>query len=113
MSKKGQKRSEQGSIVYSTNPAFFKENEEIGDKKVIPPEKQQLRVYLDAKNRKGKKVTLIHGYAGSEEELRNLEKLLKNHCGTGGSVKDGEILIQGDQREKVVDFLKMKGYKVK
>ena len=112
MSKKAKKRPAQGGIVYSTNPSFFRETEENEGKSSIPAEKQRLRVYIDKKNRKGKTVTLINGFAGSEEDLRKLEKTLKNHCGTGGSIKDGEILIQGDQREKTIAYLKGKGYGV-
>lgn len=113
MSKKVKKESFQGGIVYSTNPNFFIPGEENGENKMVPPDKQKLRVYIDSRNRKGKTVTLINGFAGTEDELRNLEKALKNFCGTGGSSKDGEILLQGDQREKVIGFLKGKGYGVR
>jgi len=108
MSKKN-KPNTQG-YVYSTDPSFsFKEekNETI----TLPPSQQPLRVMLDTKHRAGKAVTLIYGFKGSEEELESLGKKLKNFCGTGGSVKDGEIIIQGDQRDKVMQWLQKNDYK--
>ena len=73
-------------------------------------QKQKLRVRLDTKRRAGKAVTLIEGFAGSQKDLEELGKKLKTYCGTGGSVKDNQIIIQGDQREKVIQWLKKNGY---
>jgi len=99
------------NVVYSTNPDFKYEDEnEQEEKDTIAPGKQLLRVLLDKKNRSGKSVTLITGFVGSEEDLKALGKQLKTKCGVGGSVKDGEILIQGEFREKVVSLLIEMGY---
>ena len=113
----GDKRSKKFSsfdgIVFSTNPEkqiSFIDNE---SNETIPPHLQDLRVQLDKKQRGGKAVTLITGFIGSEEDLKNLGKMLKSKCGVGGSVKDQEILIQGDFRQKAVDLLLASGYKVK
>lgn len=97
-------------IVYSTNPDYHynKEGEEISE--TLPKEKQLLRISLDKRNRNGKSVTLITGFSGNEEDLKGLGKLLKTKCGVGGSAKDGEIIIQGDHREKVLDILQKEGY---
>lgn len=97
-------------IVYSTNPDYHynKEGEEISE--TLPKEKQLLRISLDKRNRNGKSVTLITGFSGNEEDLKELGKLLKTKCGVGGSAKDGEIIIQGDHREKVLDILQKEGY---
>ena len=100
-------------VVYSTNPDYKYNFGE--DKETETPEnnKQDLRVWLDGKSRGGKTVTLIKGFIGTENDLNELAKKLKNHCGTGGSAKDGEIIIQGDQREKVMAFLLKNNYKAK
>lgn len=109
MAKKGKKN--RVGVVYSTNPDFeFTHGEEEAESSDIPPREQKLRVFLDRKKRKGKEVTLVVGFEGSDEDLKTLGKLLKTKCGVGGSVKDGEILIQGNQRDKIVDILKEKGY---
>ncbi|SDB87279.1 translation initiation factor [Williamwhitmania taraxaci] len=101
------------NIVYSTNPDFqFTQNQESSAETLLPG-KQDLRVMLDKKQRGGKKVTLVTGFVGSEDDLKELAKTLKSKCGVGGSAKDGEILIQGDFRQKLVDLLKAAGYKVK
>lgn len=100
-------------VVYSTNPDYSFNKEE--DDEQLTPEngKQDLRVMLDKKNRKGKSVTLVTGFIGSAEDLKKLGKILKSKCGVGGTAKDGEILIQGDFREKIFDILTTEGYKVK
>lgn len=100
-------------IVYSTNPDFEYESEDRSEDENLPPGKQNLRVMLDKKQRKGKAVTLIAGFVGSDEGLKELGKELKSSCGTGGSVKDGEILIQGDFCNKVIEMLQKRGYQVK
>ncbi len=106
------KKNSQGGIIYSTNPNYQPpvENENI---ETLPPEKQQLKIWLDKKQRKGKVVTLITDFVGSVDDLKELEKVLKSLCGSGGSAKDGEILIQGDHREKILLFLNNKGYNAK
>jgi len=102
-----------GGIVYSTNPEFKIDPAEEPETDSLAPEKQDLRVMLDRKQRKGKVVTLITGFRGSEEELKELGKILKAKCGTGGSVKDGEIMIQGDFKIKIGEILKNSGFRFK
>jgi len=97
-------------FVYSTNPDFKFESEPDASE-TLPPDQQKLKVKLDTKNRAGKAVTLIEGFIGKEEDLQQLGKKVKTFCGTGGSAKDGEIIIQGDQRDKVVQWLGKNGYK--
>lgn len=100
-------------IVYSTNPDFkYNEEKEI-PQETLSPGQQNLRVMLDRKQRKGKSVTLVTGFIGMEEDLKDLGKLLKTRCGVGGTVKDGEILVQGDFRDKIIDILLKEGYKAK
>lgn len=98
------------NVVYSTNPDFEYQTEEEQEEDQIAENKQQIRVWLDRKQRAGKKVTLIKGFQGSDDQLKELASLLKSNCGVGGSAKDGEILIQGDFRDKIVDILIKKGY---
>jgi translation initiation factor 1 len=107
------KKNNTGGIVYSTNPDFRQESEEPEAVETLPPGQQQLRVKLDTKQRAGKVVTLVDGFVGAEEDLEKLGKELKTKCGTGGSAKDGQILIQGDYKEKVVKWLQDWGYKAK
>ena len=100
-------------MVYSTDPDFqFETGEEI-EHHTLPPGEQKLYVSLDRKGRKGKRVTLVTGFVGSPEELRELGKELKKKCGVGGSVKEGGIILQGDFRERVISLLIEKGYQVK
>ncbi len=101
------------NVVYSTNPDYTYEYSQENTIETLPPEKQDLRVVLDSKQRKGKTVTLIQGFVGNEDDLKELAKLLKNKCGTGGSVKDGEIIIQGEVKEKVLTILRDNHYKAK
>ncbi|MCY1722204.1 translation initiation factor [Prolixibacteraceae bacterium Z1-6] len=100
-------------MVYSTNPDFQYEKDSEEEQGTLAPRQQNLRVLLDKKKRKGKAVTLVTGFIGSNEDLKDLGKLLKSKCGVGGTVKDGEILIQGDFCQRVMDILKTEGYKVK
>ena len=100
-------------VVYSTNSDFNYRHEEEEEAETLPPQQQTLHVTLDKKQRGGKKVTLVSDFVGKEEDLKELGKKLKTACGAGGSAKDGEILIQGDFREKVRDLLIKDGYKVK
>jgi translation initiation factor 1 len=107
------KKKENGSfMVYSTNPDFKIEDDEV-PVQTLPPHQQLLRITLETKHRAGKTVTLITGFMGKEEDMAILGKQLKNHCGTGGSAKDGEIILQGDHREKVRSWLQKKQYKTK
>lgn len=110
MSKKNRERI---GIVYSTNPDFEYEEIEDYEEETLPNNQQKLYVQLDKKQRAGKQVTLITGFVGKQEDLEILGKELKNKCGVGGSVKNGEILLQGDFRQKVIDYLIQKEYKVK
>ncbi len=100
-----------GGMVYSTNPAYLNQFDETPQPaETGAKEAQKLRVTLDKKQRAGKVVTLISGFAGAEADLQALARELKTKCGSGGSVKDGDILIQGDYREKVISWLKGWGY---
>jgi translation initiation factor 1 len=107
------KHKNRTGVVYSTNPDFRYEDGVEKEQETPAPGKQDLRVMLDASHRKGKKVTLITGFKGLDDDLQQLGRDLKAICGSGGTVKDGEILVQGDFREKVVGHLLRKGYKVK
>ncbi len=99
--------------VYSTNPNFQFETNKQEENETLPPKQQKLYVSLDKRNRGGKAVTLIEGFVGKEDDLQTLGKKLKTKCGVGGSVKDNEILIQGDFREKIIQLLVADGYQVK
>lgn len=98
------------NVVYSTNPDFKYDKEEENEQDTLPKEKQLLRISLDKRNRKGKAVTLITGFVGTNDDMETLEKLLKVKCGVGGSAKDGEIIVQGDLRNKVLEILQKEGY---
>ena len=100
-------------VVYSTSDDFDYEKEEEAQQETLPNEEQKLKVMLDKKQRKGKKVSLIAGFQGTEDDLKELAKWLKTKLGVGGSAKNGEILIQGDFRDKIVELLSNEGYNVK
>jgi len=100
-------------VVFSTNQDYDYQYNDEDEQDTLEPKQQDLRVMLDKKQRGGKKVTLVTGFVGNTDDLKDLGKMLKSKCGVGGSVKDGEILVQGDFRDKVVDLLKAAGYKVK
>jgi translation initiation factor 1 len=108
MSKKN--KSDKHGFVYSTNPDFRFESEKEQVIQTLPPRQQKLKIRLDKKHRGGKTVTLIEGFIGIEDDLETLGKQLKNFCGTGGSAKDAEIVIQGDQRDKVLQWLQKNEY---
>lgn len=98
------------NVVYSTNPDFRYETSEEEETETLPKNQQKLRVSMEKKGRGGKTVTLIKGFVGVEDDLKDLGKLLKTKCGVGGSVKDGEIIIQGDFKQRIIDLLKSEGY---
>ena len=97
-------------IVYSTNPDFHYNEDGSEEVETVSNEKQVLIISLDKRNRKGKAVTLIKGFIGTNDDLQGLGKLLKTKCGVGGSAKDNEIIVQGDHRQKVLDILQKEGY---
>ena len=98
------------NIVYSTNPDFSYQLDEEEEPETVDPKQQKLRVSIEKKGRGGKTVTVISGFIGSEDDLKELGRMLKTKCGVGGAVKDGEILIQGEFKQRVIDLLKAEGY---
>ena len=100
-------------VVYSTNSDFQYEKDNDQEEETLDPQRQDLRVSIDRKGRKGKTVTLVTGFVGTREDLENLAKMLKSRCGTGGSAKDGEIIIQGDFCEPIIGILTKDNYGVK
>ncbi|MBI5915553.1 MAG: translation initiation factor [Bacteroidetes bacterium] len=104
------KKPDSLGFVFSTNPDFNFQPEEPEQVDDLPPAQQPLKIWLDRKQRKGKDVTLVTGFTGGDEGLETLAKALKTKCGVGGSVKDGEILLQGDHRDKVLAYLLAQGY---
>lgn len=107
------KKKEKLNVVYSTNPNFNYEFEEEESVETLPKNQQKLYVSIDRKQRGGKEVTLVEGFVGTDEDLKDLGKLLKSKCGVGGTAKDNEILIQGNFKDKVFDMLTKEGYQVK
>lgn len=108
MSKKNKK-----NVVYSTNPDFDYEYDEKQEEETLPAKEQHLKLYKDRKHRKGKTAILVKGFIGTEEDLKALGKQLKQKCAVGGSAKDAEIILQGEVREKVMNYLKKQGYNCK
>ena len=104
------KRSNSSGLVYSTDPNFKLPEENRHDIDTLPAADQNLRIRLDAKQRAGKVVTLVQGFEGKEADLEDLGRKLKSYCGTGGSVKDNEMIIQGDNRDKILAWLQKQGY---
>lgn len=100
-------------MVYSTGSDFEYTTQEDEQQQDLPPAKQKLRVALDRRNRRGKSVTLVADFVGSQQSLEELCKRLKQRLGVGGSAKDGEIIIQGDHRDKIVEILTADGYKAR
>jgi len=111
MSKKKKFKNISGDIVYSTNQDYQYEYER--EEESLAPEEQDLRVWLDKKHRGGKTASVVKNFIGNESDLKDLAKILKSKCGVGGSAKDGEIIIQGDHRDKIVKILSDMGYAVK
>lgn len=107
------KNKGKNGLVFSTNRDLMQEPEATDRVDTPEPSKQQLKVYRDKKQRGGKEVTVIEGFQGDPDDLEALGKAIKTHCGTGGTVKEGLILIQGDQRQKVTAYLEKKGYRYK
>ena len=107
----GKRKKNKIGVMYSTNPNYDFEFEQ--EEETLTPENQYLEVWIDKKHRGGKVATLVKGFIGSEADLKGLGKLLKSKCGVGGSAKDGEIIIQGNMREKVMEILEKEGYNYK
>ena len=101
------------NIVYSTDPDYQYQTGAAPDRDALAPGKQDLRVWLDRKQRAGKQATIVRGFVGTDDDLKELARILKSKCGVGGSAKNGEIIIQGDFRDRVTDILLEGGYRVK
>lgn len=112
MARKNQWKNRDG-VVYSTSNEFSYDYESDGEQETLKASQQRLKVLLDKKSRAGKQVTLVEGFVGSDDDLKDLGKMLKSKCGVGGSAKDGEILIQGDHRKKIIEILTKEGYQAK
>lgn len=103
-------KADKNGFVYSTDPSFQFQSEGDASMETLPPKQQKLKIRLETKHRGGKAVTLVQGFIGTDNDLEDLSKKLKNYCGTGGSAKDSEIIIQGDQRDKVLQWLQKNQY---
>jgi len=112
MAKKNQWKNREG-VVYSTSDDFNYSSMGSALQNAIPSNQQNLKVQLDKKSRGGKKVTLVTGFVGNDDDLKDLGKLLKSKCGVGGSTKDGEVMIQGDHVQKIIEILAKEGYRAK
>lgn len=106
-------KSKRKDIVFSTNPDYQYQGDDLEEDETLIPNQQQLKVWVDSKHRGGKTATIVKGFIGSSADLKTLATALKNVCAVGGSVKDHEIIIQGDQREKVMKKLLSEGYNAK
>ena len=113
MAKKNRRDKGRSGVVYSTNNDYDYDYDDDFVEETLAPSDQNLKVMLDKKSRGGKQVTLVDGFVGTEEDLKDLGKLLKSKCGVGGSAKNGEILVQGDFRDKVLQILQKEGYSAK
>lgn len=113
MGKNKRSKNERINVVYSTNSDFEYDDEETFAEETLPENEQNLRVYIERKGRGGKTASVVKGFIGTEEDMNDLAKMIKASCGVGGSVKDGEIIIQGDQRDKIVKLLASKNYGIK
>jgi translation initiation factor 1 len=109
----GKNKKNRIDVVYSTNPNFNFDHEEELEEETLDPGNQLLYVSIDRKQRGGKEVTLVEGFVGTDDDLKDLGKLLKSKCGVGGTAKDGEIIIQGKFKDKVAELLEAEGYRVK
>ena len=103
-------RKKRIGVVYSTNPDYEYSDHSQEESDTLPKNQQKMRLNMERAGRGGKTVTLVKGFVGSEEDITALSKLLKQKCGVGGSVKDGEIIIQGDHRQRLIEILKKEGY---
>lgn len=108
-----QKKKKISGVVYSTNPDYKYTYENTPEPDTLPPQQQELRIFIEKKHRGGKTACVIKGFVGKQDDMEELGRLLKTKCGTGGSAKDGEIIIQGDFRDKILQILLEKGYKAK
>jgi len=113
MAKKNTRDKGRSGVVYSTSNDYQYDYDNDVTQETVEPSAQKLKVMLDKKSRGGKQVTLVEGFIGTDDDLKSLGKLLKQKCGVGGSAKDGEILIQGDFRDKILQLLQSEGYNVK
>ncbi len=97
-------------VVFSTNPDFSYEDDNLEQNDTLPPQQQKLRLRIEKNGRGGKTVTIVSGFVGNEEDLKQLARLIKTRCGVGGSSKQGEIIIQGDFKSRIIEILKQEGY---